>query len=120
GPGLAALLRPGEGRRAAGRPAGAGGGRPYRPGPRPDDPPERLLPAPALLSVNGCRQSRLDGAARTVVQTLPPASRSPRIRLSYSGGSLGALATPLLVTPTALTWGLRAARRGPRGAGVVW
>ena len=50
--GLPALLRPGEGHRAAGRPARAGGRRPHRPRPRPDDPPERLLPAPALLPVN--------------------------------------------------------------------
>src|SRR6516162_4792285 len=38
------------------------------------------------------------GAVRTVVQTLPPSSRSRGIGVAYSGGSLGALATPLLVT----------------------
>src|SRR5262249_37425624 len=51
-PGLAALLRPGEARGAAGRPARAGRRRPHRAGPRPDDPPECLLPAPALLPMS--------------------------------------------------------------------
>lgn len=49
------------------------------------------------------------GGLRTVVQTLPPASRSRGIALSYSGGSLGAIVTPLIVTPIAVWWGWRAA-----------
>jgi ACS family hexuronate transporter-like MFS transporter len=60
------------------------------------------------------------GALRTVVQTLPPSSRSRGIGVSYSGGSLGALATPLLVTPIAVAWGWRAAFWATGGIGVVW
>ena len=50
--GLPTLLRPGKGRRATGRPARAGGRRPHRPRPRPDGPPECMLPAPALHPMN--------------------------------------------------------------------
>jgi ACS family hexuronate transporter-like MFS transporter len=60
------------------------------------------------------------GAVRTVVQTLPPSSRSRGIGVAYSGGSLGALATPLLVTPIALTLGWRAAFWATGGIGVLW
>jgi ACS family hexuronate transporter-like MFS transporter len=60
------------------------------------------------------------GALGTVVQTLPPSSRSRGIGVAYSGGSLGALATPLLVTPIALAWGWRAAFWATGGVGVVW
>jgi ACS family hexuronate transporter-like MFS transporter len=60
------------------------------------------------------------GALRTVVQTLPPSSRSRGIGVAYSGGSLGALATPLLVTPIALAWGWRVAFWATGGVGVVW
>ena len=60
------------------------------------------------------------GALRTVVQTLPPSSRSRGMGVAYSGGSLGALATPLLVTPIALTWGWRAAFWVTGGIGVLW
>ena len=60
------------------------------------------------------------GALRTVVQTLPPSSRSRGIGVAYSGSSLGALATPILVTPIALTWGWRAAFWVTGGIGVLW
>src|SRR5262249_29396624 len=62
----------------------------------------------------------LPGAVRTVVQTLPPSSRSRGIGLAWSGATLGALAAPLLVTPIALTWGWRAAFRATGGVGVLW
>src|SRR5262249_44501228 len=60
------------------------------------------------------------GALRTVVQTLPPSRRSRGIGVAYSGGSLGALVTPLLVTPIALAWGWRGAFWATGGIGVVW
>src|ERR1051326_7418230 len=49
------------------------------------------------------------GGLRTVVQTLPPDQRGRGLAVSYSGGSLGALVTPLIVTPIFLWWGWRAA-----------
>ena len=49
------------------------------------------------------------GGLRTAMQTLPPAKRSRGIAVAYSGGSLGALITPLIVTPIALWLGWRAA-----------
>lgn len=60
------------------------------------------------------------GGLRTVVQTLPPASRSRGIALSYSGGSLGAIVTPLIVTPIAVWWGWRAAFWFTGVLGVSW
>jgi MFS transporter, ACS family, hexuronate transporter len=49
------------------------------------------------------------GGLRTVVETLPAAGRARGVALAYSGGSLGAVVTPLIVTPIALRWGWRAA-----------
>jgi ACS family hexuronate transporter-like MFS transporter len=60
------------------------------------------------------------GAVRTVVQTLPASSRSRGLAAAYSGGSLGALATPLLVTPVAVSWGWRAAFWATGLVGAVW
>jgi ACS family hexuronate transporter-like MFS transporter len=48
------------------------------------------------------------GGLRTVVQTLAPGERARGIAVAYSGGSLGAIVTPLIVTPIALWWGWRA------------
>lgn len=60
------------------------------------------------------------GGLRTVVQTLPPARRARGIAVAYSGGSLGAIITPLIVTPIALWWGWRAAFLFTGLAGVAW
>jgi MFS transporter, ACS family, hexuronate transporter len=49
------------------------------------------------------------GGLRTVVQTLPASSRSRGMALTFSGGSAGAILTPLVMTPVALRWGWRAA-----------
>jgi ACS family hexuronate transporter-like MFS transporter len=49
------------------------------------------------------------GGLRAAVQTLPPSKRSRGIAVAYSGGSLGAIVTPIVVTPIALWWGWRAA-----------
>lgn len=49
------------------------------------------------------------GGLRTAMQTLPPSKRSRGIAVAYSGGSLGAIITPIIVTPIALWWGWRAA-----------
>jgi MFS transporter, ACS family, aldohexuronate transporter len=49
------------------------------------------------------------GGYRTVVQTLPPEQRGRGLAVAYSGGSLGAVMTPLIVTPIFLWWGWRGA-----------
>ncbi len=60
------------------------------------------------------------GGLRTAVQTLPPASRSRGIAVAYSGGSLGAIVTPLIVIPIAHWWGWRAAFLFTGSIGLVW
>ena len=60
------------------------------------------------------------GSMRTATQTLPVAQRSRGIALSYSGGSLGAIITPLIVTPLALAFGWRAAFWFTGAVGAMW
>src|SRR5512140_2370716 len=60
------------------------------------------------------------GGMRTAVQTLPPGQRSRGIAVAYSGGSLGAIVTPLLVTPIALRWGWRGAFWFTGAVGAAW
>ncbi len=60
------------------------------------------------------------GALRTVVQSLAPAERNRGLALSYSGGSLGAILTPFIVTPIALAFGWRAAFWATGIAGIAW
>jgi MFS transporter, ACS family, aldohexuronate transporter len=60
------------------------------------------------------------GGLRTVVQTLPAELRSRGTALAYSGGSLGALITPVIVTPIAAVWGWRGAFWFTGGVGVLW
>jgi ACS family hexuronate transporter-like MFS transporter len=57
---------------------------------------------------------------RTATQTLAPESRGRGVALSYSGGSLGAIVTPLVVTPVALRWGWRGAFLCTGVLGVAW
>jgi ACS family hexuronate transporter-like MFS transporter len=49
------------------------------------------------------------GGLRTVVQTLPPGKRGRGLAVAYSGGSLGAVLAPLIVTPVYRWWGWRGA-----------
>ena len=60
------------------------------------------------------------GGLRTVVQTLPAELRSRGTALAYSGGSLGALITPLVVTPVAAMWGWRGAFWATGAVGTLW
>jgi ACS family hexuronate transporter-like MFS transporter len=60
------------------------------------------------------------GGLRTVVQTLPPLKRSRGIAVAYSGGSLGAIVTPLLITPIAAVWGWRGAFLFTGIVGTAW
>ncbi len=60
------------------------------------------------------------GGLRVAVQTLAPSKRSRGIAVAYSGGSLGAVVTPLLITPIALWWGWRAAFLFTGLIGAAW
>jgi ACS family hexuronate transporter-like MFS transporter len=57
---------------------------------------------------------------RTAVLTLPFSKRSRGIAVAYSGGSLGAMVTPLLVTPLAASFGWRAAFLFTGVIGLSW
>ena len=60
------------------------------------------------------------GGLRTAMESLGPRQQSRGIAISYSGGSLGAILTPLLVTPIAAAWGWRAAFIATAVAGALW
>src|SRR5206468_4537459 len=60
------------------------------------------------------------GRLRTVVQTLPEDKRGRGLAVAYSGGSLGAILTPLIVTPIFHWWGWRAAFWFTGVAGAIW
>jgi ACS family hexuronate transporter-like MFS transporter len=60
------------------------------------------------------------GALRTVVQSLRPEERSRGVAISYSGGSLGALITPIIITPIAAMWGWRGAFWFTGAVGALW
>lgn len=60
------------------------------------------------------------GGLRTVVQTLPASSRSRGMALTFSGGSAGAILTPLIITPLAEAFGWRAAFWFTGLLGALW
>jgi MFS transporter, ACS family, aldohexuronate transporter len=60
------------------------------------------------------------GGLRTVVQTLPPEQRGRGLAVAYSGGSLGAILAPLIVTPVFQWWGWRAAFWFTGMIGAAW
>ena len=60
------------------------------------------------------------GGLRTVMQSLPVESRSRGVAIAYSGGSLGALFTPWIVTPLAAHYGWRGAFFFTGFVGLVW
>jgi MFS family permease len=57
---------------------------------------------------------------KTVTENLPPEKRSFGLGLAYSGSSLGAALTPLLITPIALRWGWRSAFGVTAVLGLLW
>jgi len=60
------------------------------------------------------------GGLRTAMLTLPPSKRSRGVAVAYSGGSLGAVVTPLIITPIALWWGWRAGFLFTGLIGALW
>jgi ACS family hexuronate transporter-like MFS transporter len=55
-----------------------------------------------------------------VMQTLPPHLRARGVAIAYSGGSLGAIVAPLVVTPIHAVWGWRAAFLFTGVVGFAW
>jgi ACS family hexuronate transporter-like MFS transporter len=60
------------------------------------------------------------GGLRTSKDSLPRDRQSRGMAIAYSGSTLGAIVTPLLVTPVALWLGWRAAFLITGGLGVAW
>src|SRR5215472_9594628 len=60
------------------------------------------------------------GGLRAVVQSLPAEQRGRGLAIAYSGGSLGAVITPLVVTPIFLWWGWRGAFWFTGVIGLAW
>ena len=60
------------------------------------------------------------GGLRTAVESLPPNLRARGIATSFSGGTIGAIVTPLMVGPIALAWGWRAAFLFTGALGLAW
>jgi MFS transporter, ACS family, hexuronate transporter len=60
------------------------------------------------------------GGLRTVAQTLSPAKRGRGLAVAYSGGSLGAMIAPLIVTPIALWFGWHGVFLATGLFGVMW
>jgi ACS family hexuronate transporter-like MFS transporter len=60
------------------------------------------------------------GGLRTVTQTLPPEKRGRGLAIAYSGGSLGAMITPLIVTPVAAAFGWHGAFVFTGLLGAAW
>jgi ACS family hexuronate transporter-like MFS transporter len=57
---------------------------------------------------------------RASSQTLRSDERGRGVAIAYSGASLGAIATPLIVTPIAIHWGWRAAFLFTGALGAAW
>jgi len=60
------------------------------------------------------------GGLRTAADSLPPDRRSRGMAIAYSGSTLGAIVTPLIVTPIALAFGWRVAFLITGGLGCLW
>lgn len=60
------------------------------------------------------------GGLRTAVESLPAEKRARGIATSFSGGTIGAIVTPLIVVPMALAYGWRAAFLFTGILGIAW
>ncbi len=60
------------------------------------------------------------GGLRAATESLPPSQRARGIAISYSGGSLGAIITPLIVIPIAARFGWRGAFWCTGFVGALW
>lgn len=60
------------------------------------------------------------GGLRTAFQTLPPEHRAKGVAVAYSGGSLGAVVTPFLMSPVYQAFGWRGAFWFTGFVGLAW
>ncbi len=60
------------------------------------------------------------GGLRTAVESLPPTRRARAMALSFSGGTLGGVAAPLIAVPLALAYGWRTAFLISGAFGLAW
>src|SRR5499427_3828719 len=60
------------------------------------------------------------GGLRTAVESLPPTRRARAVALSFSGGTLGGVAAPLIAVPLGLAYGWRYAFLISGAFGLVW
>jgi ACS family hexuronate transporter-like MFS transporter len=74
----------------------------------------------ARFALGGAEGATFPGGLRTVAQTLPPSKRGKGLAVAYSGGSLGAMVAPLIVTPLALWWGWQGAFLATGFFGAMW
>ena len=74
--------------------------------------------ARALLGIG--EGATFPGGLRTAVESLPSNLRARGIATSFSGGTIGAIVTPLMMVPIAVTYGWRAAFIVTGVLGVAW
>jgi ACS family hexuronate transporter-like MFS transporter len=60
------------------------------------------------------------GGLRTAVESLPPTRRARAVALSFSGGTLGGVAAPLIAVPLSLAYGWRTAFLISGAFGAAW
>lgn len=60
------------------------------------------------------------GGLRTAVESLPPTRRARAMALSFSGGTLGGVAAPLIAVPLAAVYGWRTAFMISGAFGLAW
>jgi ACS family hexuronate transporter-like MFS transporter len=74
----------------------------------------------ARFALGSGESATYPGGARTVAQTLSPSKRGRGLAVAYSGTSLGAMLTPLIVTPIALRYGWHGAFLFTGLIGALW
>ncbi len=77
-----------------------------------------LVCARALLGLG--EGATFPGGLRAATQTLPEHLRSRGVAIAYGGGSLGAVLTPIVITPVALAYGWRGAFVATGLLGAAW
>src|SRR6185312_6791253 len=76
--------------------------------------------AVARFALGGAEGATFPGGLRTVAQTLSPEKRGRGLAVAYSGGSLGAMIAPLIVTPIALWFGWHGVFLATGFLGLTW
>jgi ACS family hexuronate transporter-like MFS transporter len=74
----------------------------------------------ARLMLGLCEGATFPGGLKTAVETLPADRRGRGIAVSFSGGTIGAIVTPLIVVPIGLQYGWRTAFVLSGALGALW